>query len=56
MMERVFLLITQYFGQLSHWDQTVNVHEWSTFDGTGNPFFDDIQEDQWYFVVVIKED
>ena len=43
-------------GQLSHWKtQTVNVHEWSTFDGTGNPFFDDIQEDQWYFVVVIKE-
>ena len=42
--------------QLSHWKtQTVNVHEWSTFDGTGNPFFNDIQENQWYFVVVIKE-
>jgi hypothetical protein len=41
--------------KLSHWKtKTVGDHQWSTFGGTGNPFYDGVEENTWYFLTVVK--
>ena len=42
-------------GKLSHWKTASFGSGWSTFGGNGNPFYNDIQENTWYFLTIVRD-